>query len=109
MARQPPASRSRRPHVSHKVFGAHRYCAARRCVIPLTMKTISLKVPDDLLARLETEARARRVTKSWLIRESLDNALCNQRPGERSCYDLARDLAGTVRGLPADLAHNPEY
>ena len=26
-----------------------------------------------------------------------------------SCYDLARDLAGTVKGLPKDLADNPKY
>ena len=38
------------------------------------MQTISLKLPDDLLAQLESEAKARRVTKSWLIRESLEKA-----------------------------------
>jgi hypothetical protein len=26
-----------------------------------------------------------------------------------SCHDLVRDLAGTMKGLPADLADNPEY
>lgn len=71
------------------------------------MRTISLKLPDDLLDQLEHEARARRVTKSRLVRESLEKAL---RPAEAvSCYDLARDLAGTVKGLPEDLAENPEY
>jgi hypothetical protein len=29
--------------------------------------------------------------------------------GAVSCYDLARDLAGTVKGLPKDLADNPKY
>ena len=29
--------------------------------------------------------------------------------GEVSCYDLTRDLAGVVKGLPEDLADNPEY
>ena len=24
-------------------------------------------------------------------------------------YDLARDLAGSLKGLPRDLAHNPKY
>ena len=74
------------------------------------MRTISLKLPDDLLADLEREAKARRVTKSVLVRESLETAL-RQRPRRRaaSCYDLARDLAGSVRGLPRDLADNPKY
>ena len=74
------------------------------------MRTFSLKLPDDLLLQLETEAKARRVTKSSLVRQSLEMALRKQPPaGEVSCYDLARDLAGTVRGLPKDLADNPKY
>ena len=74
------------------------------------MQTISLKLPDDLLAQLESEAKARRVTKSWLVRESLERALHKpSRAGAVSCYDLARDLAGSVKGLPEDLADNPKY
>jgi len=50
------------------------------------------------------------VTKSSLVRESLESALSNNSPGTAaSCYDVARDLAGSVRGLPEDLAVNPEY
>jgi len=74
------------------------------------MKTISLKLPDDLLADLESEAKARRLTKSVLVRESLEAALRRRpRHGDGTCYDLSRDLAGSVRGLPPDLAHNPKY
>ena len=76
----------------------------------MVMRTISLKLPDELLMQLQHEAKARRVTKSWLVRESLEKAL-RKRPtrSAASCYDLARDLAGTVKGLPEDLADNPEY
>ncbi len=74
----------------------------------LVVHTISLKLPEDLLAQLETEAKARQVTKSWLVRESLEKTLRKQSPAG-SCYDLARDLAGTVKGLPEDLADNPKY
>jgi predicted DNA-binding protein len=73
------------------------------------MQTISLKLPDDLLAHLDSEAKARGVTKSRLVRESLDAALRKRSSGAVSCYDLARDLAGTVKGLPKDLAENPKY
>jgi hypothetical protein len=76
----------------------------------LVVQTISLKVPDDLLAQLTSEAKARRVTRSRLVRESLEKAL-NEKPSASSvsCYDLARDLAGSVKGLPRDLAQNPKY
>jgi len=74
------------------------------------MRTISLKLPNTLLTQLDSEARARRVTKSWLVRESLEKALRQESPaGAVSCYDLAHDLAGTVKGLPKDLADNPKY
>ncbi|HTD45155.1 MAG TPA: CopG family transcriptional regulator [Bryobacteraceae bacterium] len=74
------------------------------------MQAISLKLPDDLLAQLSSEAKARGVTKSWLVRESLERALRKSSPeGALSCYDLARDLAGAVKGLPKDLADNPKY
>jgi hypothetical protein len=73
-------------------------------------KTISLKLTDDLLAQHEREAKARGVTKSRLVRESLQEALRRRSPaGAVSRYDLARDLAGAVKGLPRDLADNPEY
>jgi hypothetical protein len=31
------------------------------------------------------------------------------RAAEVSCYDLASDLAGSVKGLPKDIADNPKY
>jgi predicted DNA-binding protein len=74
------------------------------------MNTISLKLPDRLLELLEKESRARRTTKSSLVRECLEKTLAARpRDGEATCYDLARDLAGSVKGLPRDLATNPKY
>ena len=74
-----------------------------------SMRTISLKLPDELLSQLESEAKHRRVTKSALVRESLEMSL-RKRPSEgASCYDLASDLAGSVRGLPKHIASKPKY
>jgi ribbon-helix-helix CopG family protein len=74
------------------------------------MPTISVRLPDNLLAELHNEAKARRMTKSGLVRESLEKALLRQSPASAiSCYDLVRDLVGTMKGLPADLADNPKY
>jgi len=73
------------------------------------MRTISLKLPDNLLEELEREAKSRRIAKSVVVRESLEAALRGRKRRTASCYDLAQDLAGTVKGLPRDLAHNPKY
>jgi hypothetical protein len=73
------------------------------------MQTISLKLPDQLLAELNKTAKARRVTKSQLVRESLEKTLRPQPKGEISVLDLVRDLAGSVKGLPTDLLDNPKY
>jgi Arc/MetJ-type ribon-helix-helix transcriptional regulator len=74
------------------------------------MRTISLKVPDDLLADLKREAKARRVSKSAVVRESVEAALRRRSRGSAgSCYDQARDLAGSVKGLPRDVGTNPKY
>ena len=74
------------------------------------MNTISLKLPDHLLELLEEESRRRRTTKSSLVRECLEKTLAAHAPdGKASCYDLARDLAGSVKGLPRDLATHPKY
>lgn len=74
------------------------------------MNTISLKLPDRLLERLEEASRARGTTKSSLVRECLEQSL-DARPvgGKATCYDLAGDLAGSLKGLPRDLATNRKY
>ena len=65
---------------------------------------------DALWRQLESEARLHRVTESHLERASLKKALGDGKEGARvSCYDLARDLAAKVKGLPKDLATNPAY
>ena len=74
------------------------------------MRTISLKLPDDLIAQLQQEAKARHVTRSQLVRERSENSFQNPPSLDRvSCYDLAQDLAGSLKGMPEDLAENPKY
>lgn len=73
-------------------------------------QTVSLKLSAELLAKLEREAKVRRVPKSVVVRESLETTLRSRARGRRgSCFDVASDLAGSVTGLPRDLAHNPKY
>ena len=88
---------------------------------PKPMTTISLKLPERLLARLEKTSRARRTTKSSVVRECLEKHLAEHTwpsdlpplpPGE-SVYDQALPIlkrAWARRGRGArDLATNPKY
>jgi hypothetical protein len=72
------------------------------------VRTISLKLPDDIDARLEAHARDLGRTKSDITREALSRFLEGQPAAGVSCLDLVRDLVGTVRG-PRDLASNKKH
>ena len=69
------------------------------------MRTMSLKLPDDMDERLEARARGLGTTKSEITREALARLLESERAPGLSCFDLVRDLVGTARG-PGDLASN---
>jgi hypothetical protein len=88
---------------------------------PAVMRTISPKLPENLLATLERESWARRTTKSAVVRECLEQQLPDQTapldlpelpPGE-SFYDKALPVfkkAWARRGRGRrDLATNPNY
>lgn len=73
------------------------------------MKTISIKLPDDLLAKIQYAARKRGETRLAVLREALDEFLSkekNQNMG--SCLDYGRDLTGCVQGPPV-LSKNLAY
>ena len=87
------------------VLARHGIARENGAYCPVIMRAVSVELPDDLFAQLGRKAKVRRVTKSWLVRESLEAGLYKQPPaGAVSCYDSARDLAGTVKKLPKDLA-----
>ncbi len=85
------------------------------------MSTISLKLPDRLLELLKKESKARRTTKSSLVRECLEKQLpakppvakLKKLPPGESFYDQALPIlkkAWARNGrLPRDLATNPKY
>ena len=73
------------------------------------MKTISLKLPDGLDARLGAIARNARKSKSAVVREAIEVYL--DQPPQRSdgsCADRSRDLAGCLEG-PRDLSSNKRH
>ena len=71
------------------------------------MRTISLKLPDEIDTRLTARARALGKTKSALTRDALARFLAAE-PVSGTCLDLVRDLVGTARG-PGDLASNKKH
>ncbi|TMB55179.1 MAG: ribbon-helix-helix protein, CopG family [Chloroflexi bacterium] len=73
------------------------------------MRTITLKLPDGLAARVSATVRRRGVSTSALVREALEDRLGGEtRDRTGSCLDLAADLAGALTG-PADLASNARH
>jgi predicted transcriptional regulator len=74
------------------------------------MPTISCKVPESLAAKLSHLAKRERCSKASLLREALKALLESHRPrADRSAFDLAKDLCGTLKGGPSDLTTNPKY
>ena len=74
------------------------------------MKTISLKLPDDIDQELTTRAESTGTTKSALIREAIEGYLSQQEqgPGKGTFLELAGDLIGSLEG-PGDLSYNKDY
>ena len=72
------------------------------------MKTVSLKLPEEMDARLEARAKDLGRTKSQITREALLRFLEDEPASGVSCLDLVRDLVGVARG-PGDLASNKKH
>jgi len=54
--------------------------------------------------------KTRHIAKAAAVRESQKKTLRHrERRDGSSCYDLSRDLAGKVKGMPRDLASNPKH
>ncbi|MEJ2170541.1 MAG: ribbon-helix-helix protein, CopG family [Desulfobacterales bacterium] len=73
------------------------------------MKTISVKIPEELDLKLSAVAARRRESKSALIRAALDQIVeSSETATPNSSLDLAKDLIGSVEG-PPDLSHSKKY
>ncbi len=93
MKRTPKASRDRESKAREAGYGNAIRCRGyyRVCV-----KSLTVKVPDELAVRLEKRARRFTVSKSAMIRESLERE--RERYGateeEPSAYDLVKEDLG---------------
>jgi predicted transcriptional regulator len=73
------------------------------------MKTIAIKLSDELLAEIRNVAQKRGETRSAVVRQALEQCFSLKDHREtRTCLDLARDLAGSFQG-PEDLSTSPAH
>ncbi len=67
------------------------------------MKTLTVRLPEALVNQIEAESRARKLSKSDVVRERL-NRRAGLRRRESASLDAIADLIGSVDGLSADLS-----
>ncbi len=76
------------------------------------MKTMTVKLPDELAVRLEKRAKRLGVSKSAVVRRSIEATF---RTAERaveeepSAYDLMKGGFGCVSSGVGDLSTNPKH
>ena len=66
------------------------------------MKTLTVRLPEALVAQIESESRRRKLSKSDVVRERLSRT-DGKRSRRPAAFDAIADLIGSVDGLPADL------
>ena len=67
------------------------------------MRTLTVRLPEPLAASIEAESRARRISKSDVVRERLERVGNGQGAIQHS-LEAITDLVGAVDGLPKDLS-----
>jgi len=72
------------------------------------MKTLTVRLPEPLAAEIEAEARGRKLSKSDIVRERLEQAPGAPRQGSTPSSAIA-DLIGSVDGLRADLSKRKKH
>jgi Arc/MetJ-type ribon-helix-helix transcriptional regulator len=72
------------------------------------MKTLTVRLPESLVAQIEAESRERKLSKSDVVRERLTRA----QPADAklpASYLAIADLIGSVDGLPSDLGARKKH
>jgi len=67
------------------------------------MKTMTVRLPEALVAQIEAESRRRKLSKSDVVRERLTRT-GESRRRQPAMLDAIADLIGSVDGLPADVS-----
>jgi predicted DNA-binding protein len=75
------------------------------------MKTMTVKLPDELAVRLEKRARRLGISKSALVREWVERDLKETHAIEEepSAYEVMKKGFGCVKSGIGDLSTNPKH
>lgn len=74
------------------------------------MTTIPLKVPDELVSRMDAMARAKKTSRSALLREALEEKLKESaRKAPLNLYEQSADLCGMGSSGLGNLASNSRH
>ena len=74
----------------------------------LSMKTLTVRLPEPLVADIEAESRGRKISKSDVVRERLALAPA-LRPSQSAALGMIADVVGSVDGLPPDLSTRKKW
>jgi Arc/MetJ-type ribon-helix-helix transcriptional regulator len=74
----------------------------------LHVKSLTVRLPEALVAQIEAESRDRKISKSDVVRERLSRAEDSRQPRPPTLEAIA-DLIGSVKGLPPDLAARKKH
>ncbi len=80
---------------------------AQKVLPSVGMTSITIKLPEKLKEKLESEARLRGKSCSAVVRDSLEKDLAGSETP--SLLDRVRDLVGKGDSGVPDLATNPKY
>lgn len=73
------------------------------------MKPLTVKLPEELVAKLHLAARQSKLSRSEVVRLALSTYLNGQTTADKgSLLELADHLIGSLAG-PGDLSSNPKY
>jgi hypothetical protein len=72
------------------------------------MKTLTVRLPEALVAQIEAESRDRNMSKSDVVRERLSLAAGMKSPMPPTLLAIA-DLIGAAKGLPPDLSARKKH
>jgi len=72
------------------------------------MKTLTVRLPEALVAQIEAESRDRKISKSDVVRERLSLAV-NLKGSDPTSFNAIADLIGSVDGLPPDLGARKKH
>jgi len=73
------------------------------------MKTLTVRLPEKLIAEIEHESRLCKISVSDVVRERLRRAPEIQQKKSSGVLEMIGDLVGSVAGLPADLSARKKH